>query len=48
LTVEVAEDGAVTLTDGQGNTYNVVVADVLARNGVVHVIDGVLLPPAGE
>ncbi|GAB5490646.1 MAG: hypothetical protein Phog2KO_08610 [Phototrophicaceae bacterium] len=44
LTVGVSDDG-VTLTDGTGATYNVVTADVAASNGVVHVIDGVLLPP---
>jgi len=46
LTVGVA-DGVVTVTDAQGNTYTVVTADVTASNGVVHVIDGVLMP-AGE
>lgn len=34
----------VTVTDKAGKTYNVVVADVAIKNGVVHVIDGVLLP----
>lgn len=34
----------VTVTDKAGKTYNVVVADVAIRNGVVHVIDGVVLP----
>jgi uncharacterized surface protein with fasciclin (FAS1) repeats len=34
----------VTVTDKAGNTFNVVVADVAIKNGVVHVIDGVLLP----
>jgi transforming growth factor-beta-induced protein len=34
----------VTVTDKAGNTFNVVVADVAIENGVVHVIDGVLLP----
>ncbi|WP_084438792.1 fasciclin domain-containing protein [Algoriphagus mannitolivorans] len=34
----------VTVTDKSGNTYQVVVADVAIENGVVHVIDGVLLP----
>ncbi|MEO1288113.1 MAG: fasciclin domain-containing protein, partial [Chloroflexota bacterium] len=47
LTVGVSDDG-VTLTDGTGAVYNVTVADVMASNGVVHVIDGVLLPPADE
>ncbi len=37
--------GAVTITDGSDNTVNVTVTDVLASNGVIHVIDGVLLPP---
>lgn len=43
LTVEASESG-VTVTDALGNTANVVVADVAIENGVVHVIDGVLLP----
>jgi transforming growth factor-beta-induced protein len=34
----------VTVTDKAGNTFNVVAADVAIKNGVVHVIDGVLLP----
>lgn len=34
----------VTLTDAQGNAVTVVATDVDASNGVVHVIDGVLLP----
>jgi transforming growth factor-beta-induced protein len=38
------ESGAVTITDGSGNTVNVSVTDVVASNGVIHVIDGVLLP----
>jgi uncharacterized surface protein with fasciclin (FAS1) repeats len=38
--------GKVTITDGQGNTAKVVQADVPASNGVIHVIDTVLLPPA--
>lgn len=35
---------AVTVTDATGNTVNVINADVEIENGVVHVIDGVLLP----
>lgn len=43
LTVTVGGSG-VTVTDAWGNTANVVAADVAIENGVVHVIDGVLLP----
>jgi uncharacterized surface protein with fasciclin (FAS1) repeats len=43
LTVGVQGD-TVTLTDASGNTASVVQADVEAGNGVVHVIDHVLLP----
>jgi uncharacterized surface protein with fasciclin (FAS1) repeats len=41
-----AENGAVTITDGQGGTAKVVTTDIVASNGVIHVIDAVLLPPA--
>jgi uncharacterized surface protein with fasciclin (FAS1) repeats len=44
FTVEVADDGSVTLTDGAGNEVNVIATDVQADNGVIHVVDGVLLP----
>lgn len=43
LTVTASNDG-VTVTDATGNTVNVIVPDVAIENGVVHVIDGVLLP----
>ncbi len=43
LTVEVSEAG-VTLVDGTGARVKVVTTDVAASNGVIHVIDGVLLP----
>jgi len=40
------EDVIVTLSNGvQINDATVTLADVLADNGVVHVVDGVLLPP---
>jgi uncharacterized surface protein with fasciclin (FAS1) repeats len=45
LTVGVTDSG-VTLTDAGGNTVNVVAADVDASNGVIHAIDGVLIPAA--
>lgn len=44
LTVNVAGDGSVSITDGQGNTVNVVGADIRTLSGVVHLIDGVLIP----
>lgn len=45
LTVEVA-GGQVSLVDAAGNHVNVITTDVLASNGVIHVIDSVLLPAA--
>jgi transforming growth factor-beta-induced protein len=43
--ITVERDGEnVTVTDAVGNTVNVIMADVEVENGVVHVIDGVLLP----
>lgn len=35
---------SVTITDGAGNTVNVILTDVPAANGIVHVVDAVLLP----
>ena len=43
LTVGVDGD-KVSLTDAAGNTVNVTATDVEASNGVIHVIDGVLMP----
>jgi uncharacterized surface protein with fasciclin (FAS1) repeats len=44
-TFTVGVDGdAVTLTDAQGNTVNVVQTDIVTSNGVIHVIDAVLMP----
>ena len=39
-----AEGGTVTIKDEAGGTATVTVADVLQSNGVIHVIDHVLLP----
>ncbi|WP_419247624.1 fasciclin domain-containing protein [Salipiger abyssi] len=38
------EGGTITLTDEQGRSANVTIADVQQSNGVIHVIDRVLLP----
>jgi uncharacterized surface protein with fasciclin (FAS1) repeats len=44
-TFTVGVDGdSVTLTDAQGNTVNVVQTDIVTSNGVIHVIDAVLMP----
>jgi len=37
-------DGAVVLTDANGGTSTVTATDVAASNGLVHVIDTVLMP----
>jgi uncharacterized surface protein with fasciclin (FAS1) repeats len=39
-----AKDGVVMIEDGMGNLANVTIADVRQSNGVIHVIDAVLLP----
>jgi uncharacterized surface protein with fasciclin (FAS1) repeats len=38
------EDGMVKIKDGQGGVATVTIADVVQSNGVIHVIDKVLLP----
>ena len=38
------KNGHVTVTDENGNTADVTIADVKQSNGVIHVIDKVLLP----
>ena len=43
FTVKTA-DGKVMIEDGQGNVATVTIADVKQSNGVIHVIDTVLLP----
>jgi uncharacterized surface protein with fasciclin (FAS1) repeats len=39
-----AKDGKIMIEDGQGNVATVTIADVVQSNGVIHVIDSVLLP----
>ena len=43
LTIGVNGD-KVTITDAKGNTVNVTKTDITTDNGVIHVIDGVLMP----
>jgi len=38
-------NGKVAITDGKGTTVRVIKANIVASNGVIHVINGVLLPP---
>lgn len=38
------EGDKITLTDERGNVANITVADVMQSNGVIHVIDTVMLP----
>jgi len=40
----VASRGKVMVTDENGNTAHVTTADVIQSNGVIHVVDKVLLP----
>jgi len=44
FTVNVADDGSVTLTDAAGGLVTVVTTDIQTSNGVIHVIDAVLMP----
>jgi len=44
LTVKQAGPGKLTITDAKGDTATVTIANVLQSNGVIHVIDTVLMP----
>jgi uncharacterized surface protein with fasciclin (FAS1) repeats len=44
LTVKQAGPGKLTVTDAKGDVAMVTIADVLQSNGVIHVIDTVMLP----
>jgi uncharacterized surface protein with fasciclin (FAS1) repeats len=39
-----ASSGGVKISDGTGEMANVIIADIMTDNGVIHVIDKVLLP----
>lgn len=38
------KDGSVVLTDAAGNTAKITATDLKGSNGIIHVIDGVLMP----
>lgn len=40
-------DAELAITDARGRKSQLVITDLIARNGVIHAIDKVLLPPAG-
>ena len=44
LSVQTTADGKVFVFDENGNAFEVTVADVMQSNGVIHVVEGVLLP----
>ncbi len=44
LSAQVTSGGNVFVYDESGNAYQVTIADVMQSNGVIHVVDGVLLP----
>lgn len=43
-----AKDDALVITDGRNRTARIVATDVAATNGVIHVIDRVILPAAAQ
>src|SRR6056297_1068281 len=47
ITINVTE-GVVNITDAEGGTAEVVLADQVGTNGVVHIIDAVLIPDLGD
>jgi len=44
LIVKEAGPGKLTITDAKGDVAHVTIANVMQSNGVIHVIDTVLLP----
>lgn len=46
LRIDLSGMATLAITDGRGRKANIVTANIQAKNGVVHVIDKVILPPA--
>lgn len=46
LRIDAAGMAGLAITDARGRKANIVTANIQAKNGVVHVIDKVILPPA--
>ena len=44
ITIKQAGPGKLTVTDDKGGVATVTIADVLQSNGVIHVVDAVLMP----
>lgn len=44
VTIEKVSDNQLSVTGGKGGTANITISNVLQSNGVIHVIDSVLLP----
>ncbi len=42
----IEEGGAIKITDGNGNASQVTQADIMGSNGVIHAINGILIPSA--
>ncbi len=44
ISIKIA-NGVITITDGQGRVATIRLADILTGNGVIHIIDNVMMPP---
>ena len=44
ISIKIA-NGVITITDGQGRVATIKLADILTGNGVIHITDGVMMPP---
>ena len=45
VAARIADSATLAITDQRDRTANITATDVLASNGVIHVIDKVILPP---